>query len=150
MASVTEQGYVASGLASWGSLAVEQEESNTDLAWPNSIDVFDRMRKEDSQVKSVLKAVTLPVRRANWALDATGCREEVVEVVARDLDLPVKGRPPAPSSTRRRSRFSWQEHLRLAQTELPFGHSVFEQVYEVRDGLLRLKKLAWRPPRTIA
>jgi len=34
---------------------------------------------------------------------------------------------------------------------LVFGHSVFEQVYRVgEDGRARLRKLAWRPPRTIS
>lgn len=151
-APVREKGYVSEGnvLATWGALAAEQNEANPDLRWPQSIDIYDRMRKEESQVKSVLKAVTLPVRRANWALDASGCRREVIDVVSKDLDLPVKGEAAQPSATRRRNRFSWQEHLRLAQLELVFGHAVFEQVYEYRDGLARLRKLAYRPPRTIA
>lgn len=149
MVATTEKGYVTGGLASWSSLGAEQDESNPDLRWPLSIDVFDRMRKEDSQVKSVLQAVALPVRRTEWSLDPAGCREDVVQLVAQDLDLPIKGRPPAPSALRRRNRFSWQEHLRLAQLELVFGHAVFEQVYEERAGQLRLRKLAYRPPRTI-
>ncbi|MBG9885436.1 hypothetical protein ABE10_02310, partial [Bacillus toyonensis] len=40
--------------------------------------------------------------------------------------------------------------LRLALLELPFGHSVFEQVYRIESGRARLGKLAWRPPRTIS
>lgn len=150
MVSMSERGYASSGLASWSSLMADQEESNPDLRWPDYIPIVDRMRKEDAQVLSTLLAVELPVRRANWALDATGCRPEVVNVCSEDLNLPVKGRPPAPSTTRRRNRFSWSEHLELAQLENVFGHSVFEQVYELRDGLIRLRKLAFRPHRTIA
>jgi hypothetical protein len=34
---------------------------------------------------------------------------------------------------------------------LPFGHSIFEQVYRIDEaGFARLRKLAWRPPRTIS
>ena len=151
MVSEREIGYAAGGLLpTWGYLSDAQNESNPDLRWPASIDVFDRMRREDSQVLSTLLAVELPVRRANWALDATGCRPEVAEVISKDLDLPIKGQPPAPSALRRRNRFSWLEHLRLAQLENVYGHSVFEQVYEVRESLIRLRKLAWRPPRTIS
>lgn len=78
-------------------------------------------------------------------------RPEVLQLVADDLGLPIQGRPPRPLGGRRRNRFSWQDHLRLALLELVFGHSIFEQVYRIDDtsGLARLRKLAWRPPRTI-
>lgn len=145
-----ERGYaVGDALLSWTQLAVDQHESNPDLQWPLSIDVFDRMRKEDSQVKSVLKAVTLPIRRTGWALDPTGVRPEVLQLVAEDLGLPIQGQAPTPLA-RRRDRFSWQEHLRMALLELVFGHSIFEQVYRIDGDWARLRKLAWRPPRTIA
>ena len=85
-----EIGYVSGdALLSWTQLAPDQHESNPDLQWPASIDVFDRMRREDSQVKSVLKAVTLPILRTGWSLDPTGVRPEVLQVVAEDLGLPV-------------------------------------------------------------
>lgn len=147
-----EVGYqVDPTLASWGTLAQDTAETNPDLAWPASVAVFDKMRREDSQVSSVLRAVTLPVRSATWAIDPTGVRPEVVDLVASDLGLPVVGRPPA-APARTRGRFSWAEHLRLALTELVFGHAFFEQVYDVSgdDGLAHLAKLAWRPPRTIS
>lgn len=144
-----EIGYQVEDLLSWGSFVTDMTEANPALRWPESLDVYSQMRT-DAQVKSTLLAVALPVRRANWALDATGCRDEVVQVVARDLDLPIRGQAPSPSANRRKGRFSWQEHLRLAQLEDVFGHSVFEQVGEVRDGLWRLRKLAWRPHRTIS
>jgi hypothetical protein len=51
---------------------------------------------------------------------------------------------------RSRGRFSWTEHLRLALLELVYGHSFFEQVYEIVNGRAQLSKLAWRPPRTIS
>ena len=147
-----EIGYVTgNSLPSWSAIAPDQHEANPDLQWPQSIDVFDRMRREDSQVKSVLKAVTLPIMRTGWALDPSGVRPEVLQLVADDLGLPIKGRPPRPLGGRRRNRFSWQDHLRLALLELVFGHSIFEQVYRIDDtsGLARLRKLAWSPPRTI-
>ena len=147
-----EIGYqVDPGLASWGALAQDQGEVNPDLVWPASVGVFDRMRREDSQVSSVLRAVTLPVRSATWAIDPTGADEDVVALVSSDLGLPVVGRPPS-APARTRGRFSFTEHLRLALTMLVFGHAFFEQVYDVGqgDGLAHLAKLAWRPPRTIS
>jgi hypothetical protein len=144
-----EQGYQVSGLSSWASMAAESHETNPDLAWPLSVEVFDKMRREDSQIGSVLRAVTLPIRGAEWMIDPAGASEEVVNLVATDLGLPVKGRPPV-KPLRTKGRFQWSEHLRLALLELVYGHSFFEQVYQPEDGKLRLKKLAWRPPRSIS
>jgi hypothetical protein len=146
---MAEIGYQAGSLFGWQDLAAETHETNPDLVWPKSIDVFDKMRREDSQVGSVLRAVTLPIRRTEWTIDPAGAREEVVELVASNLNLPIKGRP-AVAPLRTRGRFSWEEHLRLALLELPFGHSFFEQVYRPEGDRLHLAKLAWRPPRTIA
>ena len=144
-----EQGYQVSGLSSWASMAAESHETNPDLAWPLSVEVFDKMRREDSQIGSVLRAVTLPIRGAEWMIDPAGASDEVVELVSTDLGLPVKGRPPV-NPLRTKGRFQWGEHLRLALLELVYGHSYFEQVYKPEDGKLRLKKLAWRPPRSIS
>jgi hypothetical protein len=126
----------------------ETNEENPDLQWPKSINVFDRMRREDPQVKSVLRAVTLPIMRTEWAIDGTGCRPEVVAHIAADLGLPIKGQPPA-APLRTKGRFSFKEFLRLALLSLVYGHSYFEQVYDQSTGATHLAKLAWRPPRTI-
>jgi hypothetical protein len=145
-----EIGYQAdSSLLSWGKLTAETHEENPDLQWPNSINVFDRMRREDPQVKSVLRAVTLPIMRTEWVIDGAGCRPEVIAHVAADLGLPVKGEPfTAPLRTK--GRFSFKEFLRLALLMLVYGHSFFEQVYDQSTGETHLAKLAWRPPRTIS
>jgi hypothetical protein len=146
---VPEIGYQAdAGLLGWGALIGAIHETNPDLQWPHSLNVFDKMRREDPQVKSVLRAVTLPIMRTEWSIDGSGCRQEVVDHVASDLGLPVKGQPfLAPLRTK--GRFSWKEHLRLALLELVYGHSFFEQTYDQSTGGTHLSKLAWRPPRTI-
>ncbi|TFC30207.1 DUF935 family protein [Cryobacterium sp. MDB1-18-2] len=129
-------------------MAADTFETNPELLWPKSIDVFDKMRREDAQVGSVLRAVTLPIRGAVWMIDPAGARPEVVDVIAADLGLQVKGMEPV-AAARTRGRFSWGEHLRMVLLELVYGHSFFEQVYIPDGNLARLKKLAWRPPRTI-
>ncbi len=149
---MAEIGYQADpGVVSWGTLVAWTHETNPDLQWPLSIDVFDRMRREDPQVKSVLRAVTLPILRTEWVLDGTGCRDEVTAHVAADMGLQVKGKP-AKAPLRTKGRFSFREFLRLALLELVYGHSVFEQVYDQSSepGRAHLAKLAWRPPRTIS
>lgn len=147
---MTEIGYQTGGLVGWGGLAADSNETNPDLMWPQSNEVFDRMRREDPQVMSVLGAVTLPIQESDWQLDETGVREEVAQLVANDLGLSIKGKPRT-APLRSKGRFSWDEFLRLALLELVFGHSVFEQVYDLDAfGRAHLRKLAWRPPRTIS
>lgn len=150
MASTNEIGYATGDIATWGALGPDIQEKNPDLQWPNCLAVYERMRTEDAQVTSVLAAVTLPIMSTAWALDPTGVREDVLQVVAADLGLPIKGRDAKAEPVRRRGRFSWSEHLGLALLELPFGHSYFEQVYRIDGQLARLHKLAWRPHSTIS
>lgn len=147
-----EIGYqVDMAVASWSGFTEAEVEANPALRWPLSLDVFDQMRHEDSQVGSVLRAVTMPVRSARWLIDPTGCDPDVVDLVAEDLGVPVKGRADDDMDRTGKDRFSWDEHLRLALLELVYGHSVFEQVYRIDEaGRARLRKLAWRPPRTIS
>lgn len=141
----TETGYQSPQF--WG---LADDEDTPELQWPRNIEVYDKMRRQDAQVMSVLRAVTLPIRRTTWRLDPNGARPEVVQLVADDLGLPILGQP-ANQRPRTRDRFSWKEHLRLALLMLPFGHAYFEQVYRIdENGLARIRKLGFRPPRTIS
>lgn len=149
-APLVELGYqlntVSGANAWWQSLDAEH---TPELMWPLSVAVYDQMGRQDAQVISVMRAVTHPVRRTQWWIEPAGARDEVVEHIANDLGLPIKGQEPKPA-LRTRDRFSWREHLRLALLQLRYGHSFFEQVYRIDDrGLAHLRKLAWRPPRTI-
>lgn len=147
IAPTSEKGY-ATGNALWWS--APDEEETPELRWPHNIEVYDRMRRQDAQVISVLRAVTLPIRRTTWRVDPNGARDEVAKLVADDLGLPLVG-ADGRTVPRTRDRFSWSDHLRLALLTLPFGHSYFEQVYRIDEsGQARLRKLAWRPPKTIS
>lgn len=150
-----EKGYAnESAGGAWWAVLDPNEEVDA-LKWPQSIATYDRMRKGDAQVVQTLRAVLLPIMRTPWRIDPNGISPDspewaIVEHVADDLGLPIKGQPDRPIP-RTRNRFDWGEHLRLALLSLTFGHSFFEQVYEIRDdGLAHLKKLAWRPNRTIS
>lgn len=143
----SEKGYAHGSQGFWADLS---DEETPELMWPHNIGVLDKMRRQDAQVVSVLRAMTLPIRRTKWRVDPNGARPEVARQVADDLGLPLVGEDEAPV-LRTRDRFSWQEHLRLALLMLAFGHSVFEQVYRIDEkGLARLRKLGWRPPKTIS
>lgn len=146
-APTREIGYVNQAAAGWYDVDLE---STPELAWPLSLAVFDRMRRQDSQCISVLRAVTLPIRRTQFRLDQADASAEVTAHVANDLGLPIAGGEPF-TPVRSRDRFSWSEHLRLALLKLVFGHMFFEQQYRIDDdGLARLRKLAVRMPRSIS
>lgn len=131
--------------------AAPDEEETPELRWPLSVRVYDQMRNQDAQIISVLRAITLPIRSVSWRIDPAGARDEVVEHIADDLGLPIEGETELRRPLRTQNRFSWHEHLHLALLMLPFGHSYFEQVYRLdeRDEA-HLRKLAWRPPKTIS
>lgn len=148
-----ETGYAATGTevtAWWNSLA---EERTPELQWPYCLDVYDDMMT-DPQVYSVLRAVMMPILGTTWRLDGTGCEEAVVRHCSNDLGLPVVGEgddvvnDDAPAE----ERFSWSEHLEVAlEEELGYGHSYYEQsAYWGEDGRWHLRKLGWRPPRSIS
>jgi hypothetical protein len=128
----------------------DPDEDTPELQWPMSVKVYNSMRTTDSQVGSVLEAVTRPVLRTPWRLDPAGARDEVVEFIADDLGLPIVGKNPKPPP-RMKDRFSWLDHLELALLMLPFGHMFFEQVYRVNEAgtEAHLGKLSPRMPRTI-
>lgn len=147
--ATVERGYQSNQLPGWGSFFDETNETNPELAWPLAIEIYDRMRREDPQVASVLRAVTTPIRRTPWMIDPAGARGPVVEHIARNLGLPIKGYGQV-RTLRTRGSFSFQEHLRHALLQLPYGNSFFEQVCYIEDGLVYLRKLGWRPPRSIS
>jgi hypothetical protein len=125
-------------------------EDTPQLQWPLCLKIYDAMYKQDSQVGSVIRAVTLPILRTPWRIDQAGASDEVTQHVATDLGLDIVGQERS-ATTRTRGRFSWKHHLTEVMTMLRYGHAYFEQVYRIDDaGLARLRKLAIRMPRTIA
>jgi hypothetical protein len=144
-APVSEKGYASQSTLWWP----DDDEKTPELIWPRSVEVYGRMRRQDAQVGSVLRAVTLPIRRTAWRLDPNGAKDEVVHLCSEDIGVPIVGQDPKPLP-RTRDRFSFTEHLRLALTMLPYGHSFFEQQARYVNGRARLRKLGWRPPKTIS
>jgi hypothetical protein len=129
----------------------DQFENVPELIWPNSVRTFTRMSREDGRIASVLAAIALPVRRTTWRIAQNGASDEVTAFVAQNLGLPILGGEADDEPTpRRRDKFSWSEHLRVALMMNVFGHSIFEQVYRIENGKAVLRKLAPRPASTIA
>lgn len=137
------------GHAVWDDMGAASEK-NWKLRWPQSIQTYSRMAREDSQVKSVIKAVSLPIRRTTWRLDPNGADPEVVRLVAEDLRLPVLGDDGNSPTAQTGGHASFASHLKWVLKMLVFGHAYFEVVFREQDGRDRLWKLAYRPPETIA
>jgi hypothetical protein len=151
-APTSELGHVAS---SWyPSGWPDDREETAALAWPQSNWTYDRMRRSGT-VANIITAVTRPIRRPNvFVLDPQGARPEIVTQIAEDMDLPIVGQEHRPPPLRRRGRFSWLDHVRLALSCLTYGHMGFELVCDAKvlkdTGMARLAKLAPRFPHTIS
>lgn len=154
--AVTEIG--SPGITSFGGF-LETWEETPELQWPNSLLVYDRMRRTDGHIASILRALTLPIRRARWHLEGDDVREEVTTAVQTELGLNPRGRG---RRRRRRQGISWDPFLRHALLHLPLGFMPFEQVYEIgppapglegafpHSEVAHIRKLAPRMPRTIS
>lgn len=125
-------------------------EDNWELRWPQSNKQFARMAREDAQVRSVIKAVSLPIQRTTWRIEPNGAPDEVVQLVAEDLRLPVLGDDGTEPIPEAKGHFSFINHLYWALQSLVYGSMYFEKVYREIDGRDRLWKLAPRMPDTIA
>lgn len=109
-------------------------------------DVYDKMRRSDSKIKKVLKAVKDPIRSASWEVQAAGDtpeqilhKEFVEHVLFEDMHKDA----------------AFSQVLNEALTFMEFGHTVFEKIHKVVLGhkvfgdYIGIKKLSWRSPRTI-
>ena len=88
----TEIGHGNTGLVPWSAFS-DVNETVPELTWPDSIATYSKMRI-DAQIASLLLAFTLPIRRYGWCIDPNGARDEIVEHVADDLNLPIEGQDP--------------------------------------------------------
>lgn len=131
-------------------------EETPELRWPRSVKVYDRMRRQDGQVGSVLRALMTPIEELRWSVDPAGASDEVAATLAEELGLPILGEDEDAQANRLRQggRFQWSEHLTNALLMLPFGHSFFEQQYRIIEVSGRphaqLRKLGPRMPWTLS
>ncbi len=101
--------------------------------------VFDEMRRSDPKVGSVLKAITLPIRGANWYIEPASDDATDKKIAATIEDNLLRGMTQ-----------TWDDTLRHILLMLPFGFSVLEKVWEYRaDGVLGIRKLDPRLPVSI-
>lgn len=139
--------------------SIDSLEAVSELRWPQSVPVFDRMRN-DGQIAAGLRAILAAMRRRRWRVGNEGCDPRVSAFVATELGLTAeaaaRGRLP-------REGISWDPYLRTAVgAKLTFGHAVFEQQYLVGPPgsrlaamgspavVAHLRRLSYRPPGSIS
>lgn len=108
---------------------ISLSEDTAELRWPNSVIVYDRMRRTDGQVGGNLRAIGMPIRRTGWKVQAgSDVDPAVVQFVETELGL-----TPETDGRRRQpgQRVSWDDWLRHALLSLVFGHMFFEPVYQI-------------------
>ncbi|MEG1971494.1 MAG: hypothetical protein RR101_15390, partial [Burkholderiaceae bacterium] len=129
-----------------GDYYVEGSDDNPEWRFPASAAIVDRMRKEDGQVGSVLRALFMPILNAEVTLagvrpvdpaavpegadTANMVRPEVARFVANELGLDLDENGGA-RRRRRREGIVFADHLREALLALPFGFMPFEVTYNV-------------------
>jgi hypothetical protein len=133
----------------WGGF-VEDFEHVPDWTWPSSVHTAHTMRS-DTQVDSLHLGTTSAVRDMRWSIDPNGAPAAIVERIAEDVGLPIRGHEDdhVPISA---YRFDFDGFLTNALLAPIYGHFYFEQVGEINLAATewRLTKLAPRHPRTIA
>lgn len=101
--------------------------------------IFDKMRRNDHQVKAVLGAITLPIRQADYYMEPGSEDEKDVKIAKTLEDALLKN-----------MTITWDDTVRHALLMLPFGFSALEKVYEYRNGLILPRKLDPRLPQSIS
>lgn len=97
--------------------------------------IYDKMRRSDQQVSAVLRAITLPIRGADYFVEP-GSQENGDVAIAKRIE----------DALLREMTITWDDTIRHALLMLPFGFSPLEKVWEYRDGLVLPRKLDPRLP----
>lgn len=100
--------------------------------------IYDRMRRSDHQVSAVLRAITLPIRGADYFMEP-GSRDPQDVAIAKRIE----------DALLREMTQTWDDTVRHALLMLPFGFSPLEKVWEIRDGLVLPRKLDPRLPTSV-
>ena len=112
------------------------EDYNNKLQFPQSIDVYDQMRKGDGTVGAVLKVVKLLIINGNYFVSPAS--EEKKDIEIADF-----------VRTQFFERIEWVDFLKGVLLSFDFGFMVFEKVFEIDGNKIFYKKLAQRLPKSI-
>lgn len=104
------------------------EEPNYKWRDEERVKLVEEMRRSDASVRAVLSAIKAPIKATSWKVEGP---DEKVNKFVEDNLFKMKNR-------------TWKGFISEALTFADFGFSVFEIVYEVRDGYIQIRDLAPR------
>lgn len=119
---------------------ITNEEYNQQLVGHNAIRLYEIMRRSDPTVRAGLRMVKLPVREADWFVEAASNDE--TDEFAKEL-----------ISDQLFNRINWNQFLTEVDTELDFGHSLIEKTFDLIEfqgkSAIGIKELGYRKQTTI-
>lgn len=121
------------GSSMWGNYL--REEYNPELRGNLGLQIYDKMRRGDGQIRMALRTVKTPVLAARWYVDPSSPSKRDVKI-AEELS----------KNLFRDMTASWPLLLTEALNFLDFGWYAFEKVWAIRDDKVVLRKLAPRHP----
>lgn len=117
---------------------MQSQDYNPDLQAPACYDVYDKMRLGDGTVRAILNLLKLPILRAHWEVEPASDSAQdhmIADFIEKDLHSMTS---------------SYISFLRQALLMFDYGSMLFEKVWYLGDdGLIHLRKLAPRLPKTI-
>lgn len=121
---------------------LDTDEYLSSLKHPSYIPIYERMGRSDSQVKAILLMLELPIRSTQWFIKSYDNSPKAKKISNFIQDSLFGDYPNGISN-------GFDEFLKNICTMFQFGHSVFEKVFEVKNGHVKWKKFAVRPQSTI-
>jgi len=144
------QMFGASGTLNFQGWLTDLGEYNSDFKINTAaFQIYEQMRRGDSQVFALLCTLSLPILSARWDVappeaQATATEKEAADLVRENLFGGLEYVSPSGMCTSQ----SWTDVLRHALLMLPFGCSAMEEIWEVDGDTIRLARLAPRMPPT--
>jgi hypothetical protein len=132
----------ATGTAIFSGIITESGEYNPDFFWRDGLEIYERMRRNDAQIRAVIKTMELPLRRATWSIEPFSDDPQDVEIASFVETCLFHDMRYTTSEGRVESQ-SWDDILRHILLMLTFGFSVFEQVWRIEDGWVKWAR--WTP-----
>jgi SPP1 gp7 family putative phage head morphogenesis protein len=119
------------------------EEYLRELRGTEAANIYDKMRRSDTQIKMVLSAVKNPIKSAQWFV-APASDDPKDELVAKAIHCAIFEKMDKP----------WRVLLGEMLSMVDYGYSLFEYTHKIIDDpeygkMVVFKNLGWRSPKTI-
>ena len=141
IAGVAAQEHGTAGTENFGGV-IRKEDFNPDFDnWERAVPIYDKMRRTDSMIRSMLQVIKLPLRGATWQCNPAS--DDPVDKLIADFCSSAIFDDDSMDEP-------WDFYLRHILLMLDFGCSVMEKVWKVdENGFYRFKRLAPRLPKTL-